>query len=174
MYTYIIAIFLSSWFVFSILNQFDNKFISFIKRFDFFHLIPSWKFFAPKPLIQSYHLYFRDKTSTGEISEWTHIPTTSARKLKHAIWNPGRRYHKLFLDSIKQLEKKTDELEKTPEAIQISTPYLLLLNLIIHAKHVPDVKYTQFMILTDQITEGAIDDALVMCSWFHEINNEQQ
>jgi hypothetical protein len=171
MYTYSVIIFLGSWFIFSILNQFDNKLIDFIKRFDFFHLIPSWKFFAPKPLIRSYQLYFRDKTSKEETCEWTQIPTTSVRKFRHVIWNPERRFHKLFLDAVKRLEMKIEKLEKTPEAIQISTPYLVLLNLIIHAKHLPDAQYTQFMILTNQTTDESIDDALVMCSWFHEINN---
>lgn len=135
----LIAVFVISiltlWLTLSVIFQFHPSFnpswFSAIVRHDLFGLLPRWTFFAPNPGTSDYHLLYRDQLEDGNLIGWVEIPMVEERKPFSFIWNPEKRSKKILLDVTMSLIEEKDRL-KGKNALMLSLPYLILLNVVVH------------------------------------------
>jgi hypothetical protein len=97
--------------------------------------VPQWNFFAPTPGVHDYHLFYRDQLASGDVGPWREAGTFARpRRLVDAIWNPDGRAVKAWLDLVPTLSLEAYALRDRPDAVQLTLPYLLLVN---YAAHLP-------------------------------------
>ena len=65
--------------------------------------LPNWRFFAPEPAQNDFHLLHRTLSSDGIESDWTETHHMTQRKLAHLVWFPGRRTDKGIFDATADL-----------------------------------------------------------------------
>jgi hypothetical protein len=142
---------LGLWLLLTMLYQFRRRPWRWLRRWDPFRLLPRWTFFAPHPGGTDLHLQYRDvdpATLKAEAGEWTEISLRVPRGLRAAVWHPGRRGRKVLLDAVRALFALAEEVE--PAALQITTPYLLLLQVVtapgVGAAEPAPGRYRQFRI----------------------------
>lgn len=122
-----------AWFLLSLAGQIWGR-DSNIRRMPIGRLIPDWRFFAPEPAVDDRVVIYRRK-SADEIGpvETVHFPR--ARALRW-IWNPQNRRHKAVLDLSDGVHRLADRLNDgqqsrdLPDALVLTEPYLVLLNLV--------------------------------------------
>jgi hypothetical protein len=128
---------LGVWFLISIPNQLTNRYGAWVSRFDPFGFVPKWTFFAPIPGTFDYRLIYRDLLADGTPGEWQEVDWCVKRRWTHVLWHPRRLTTKLIMDSISGLgqvvahmAKEGIDIERNPQGMIVSTPYVLLLNLV--------------------------------------------
>ena len=106
---YFLVTILAAWFLVSALAQvaaaetapdWVKSASGWFQSLDTFSLIPSWNFFAPNPGTTDYHLFYRDKLESDELSVWREIPIEKEPSLLKAIWNPHKRKSKVLSDVV--------------------------------------------------------------------------
>ena len=109
MFEYLLVLLLTIWFVASVVVQLNvwegappavHRNVRVIHTLDVLGAVPSWNFFAPNPGTTDYHLLYRDRLDSGEISDWREAPIDKESTLLKAIWNPGKRKSKVLADVI--------------------------------------------------------------------------
>lgn len=117
-----------------------------VTRLDVLGLLPEWRFFAPRPGRGDHHLLYRDSLDGASWGPWTELPFADGRRWHHAVWYPGRRSKKAFLDHLSMLQ--THVVATGGEAVEITVPYLALLGHVTSAPRggAPPA-LTQFLIL---------------------------
>ncbi len=176
---YFLGFFFSTWFVFTIIWQFDpfRKKPSIVRLFNTFNILPIWTFFAPRPGMSDTHLLYRDKDGSGELSEWKEIPVFEQRKFFHFIWNPLKRNNKLIVDALSQVksykmiqeEKSVDE-EVFQQHLTISKGYLVILSLVVSfPKCKADSVARQFIIADTTFLGGKRDFKPLLSSPYHQL-----
>lgn len=142
-------IFFSSWLIISIVNQLDGMVLRKVKYWDFFALIPSWKFFAPIPGIYDYYFLYRDKYSDNSLGFWKEFSLyENSNYWLRPFWNPEKRITKIIYDLVKALYSLSKYYKG--HEIMITAPYLCLLQFALEQ---PKSKLTvsrQFMIISVQ------------------------
>lgn len=145
----VLAAVFGTWFAMSFLSQDPTrKWDKVRKKFDpSGAFVPDFRFFAPNPGVHDYHVLVRDELPDGSTTNWAELGGPHTRKLHHSIWFTGRRAEKVVLDSVSGILEYTNDKENTPEGVQLTIPYLTILNHVTHqAPHHPDAKRTQFLI----------------------------
>jgi len=132
-----ILAFLGGWFLISIPNQFTNRLGAWVARINTYGFIPKWTFFAPIPGTFDYRLLYRDRFSDGAEGEWQEVDWCPKRRWLHALWHPRHFTTKLIVDSVNGfgeivnlMVKQGIDFERNPQTLMLSTPYVLLLNLV--------------------------------------------
>jgi hypothetical protein len=137
-----IRVFLSSlgwsgWFLISIPNQFTNRYGEWVQRRNAYGFIPGWTFFAPTPGTLDYRLVYRDVLDDGTMSVWEEVDWCRPRMWMDAVWHPRRYETKLVVDSINGLalvfaamKKEGVDVQKDQQGLLLSTPYVILLNVV--------------------------------------------
>lgn len=144
-----LAAVLGTWFVMSFLSQDPTRKWDVVRRkFDPSGMyVPDFRFFAPNPGVNDYHVLVRDELPDGSYTNWKEIGGPNVRTLPQAVWFAGRRVEKVVLDSVSGILEYTNDKERDVEGIQVSIPYLTILNYVTHhAPHHQDAKRTQFLI----------------------------
>jgi hypothetical protein len=114
----VIGVILAIWLIASIVAQFWTG----IRRFDFIGIIPSYRFFAPRPVSRDIQIYFR---GFGKENPGPWMPVWNAEKPWYCfIWNPAHRIQKTLYDIYEDLEP----YRESPQIWHTSLPYLVLLN----------------------------------------------
>jgi hypothetical protein len=167
----------SSWFVITILWQFDliREKVKFLYKLNFFNAIPIWTFFAPTPGITDTHIIYRDKFSTGEISDWKEIGLLEERKWYHFFWNPHKRKSKLVVDALSQIknlknknEQKQFDDSELQYRIKFSKGYLILLNLVMGFNKISENSISrQFIVVDSYLITGRRQPMPIFSSPFH-------
>ena len=163
------ALIFLSWFILTIINQFNYKWVQKVKKFDVFHLLPRWTFFAPNPGTSDYHFVFRLMDVNNNVSSFTEIPLYGNRNFLSAFWNSNKRVKKALADLVMDLNRQCVSKEINEENIKISFSYIALLNFLSNVPKSTNTKSIQFAILKSQ---GFIDDeipSLIICSEFHNV-----
>ena len=143
----ILAVFLAAWLGLCIATQFPQDVFQRMRRWDIFHLLPRWSFFAPRPLTSDYHFLYRDSLSDGTHTDWTELSFSPPRMaLLASLWNPEKRQAKEFCDLVSDLMQHQRVHDET--SIQLTVPYLMLLNYVTHLPRSADWTHTQFMIMS--------------------------
>lgn len=173
---------LAGWFVLSILGQIevaepDSRFQR-LRRRDWFGLIPVWTFFAPRPAWTDYHLLYRDRLADGDMTPWTEVVAVEPRRLRHAVWNPGKHSRKAVIDMVRTLTKELEQAKrradargeewKVPARIFTSLPYVAILHLVGNLPRLSGAECTQFLIMKRDAA-GPDDPGVMMLSALHQL-----
>jgi hypothetical protein len=65
--------------------------------------LPNWRFFAPNPAQNDFHILHRTLSQEGVESLWEDTHETTPRKLIHFVWFPDRRTDKGIFDAAADL-----------------------------------------------------------------------
>lgn len=172
------------WFMVSIIGQFHDKRVEFIRKYDIFGLIPLWTFFAPNPGHTDYHLLYRDKynNDSSTITPWKEIPLTTKRRKLDFLWNPSKRKTKVMSDAVHYLLNFIEiNLElKIPikiikSVIMVSTPYLILLSIVASQgkKEKKLIISRQFALAESFGFNSNQKPNLILCSAFHHLKSNK-
>lgn len=119
----LIIVLLAVWLIASILAQVRNSARLRSYWHDFGGLLPSYKFFAPKPITADYQILYRFIGEGDVAGEW--IPLFEAGKpVYRCLWNPKQRLTKATSDLVAVLYRYTDNSSN----VQTSRAYLLIVN----------------------------------------------
>jgi hypothetical protein len=154
------------WLLLTLLYQF-RPFSRVIGRYDVLRLLPRWTFFAPNPATWDWHVALRDRLQDGTYSEWVEVKVAGPRCALDAIWHPAKRARKILSDASQALVLMQARGE-CRRAIQLSLPYLLILNHCITQPASPQKNevYRQFaLVKTARRTNRKL--RLVFVSDFH-------
>ena len=92
------------WFSLSAISQMRLARTRWIRRFDFFGLVPAWNFFAPRPIVTDYFVSYRVWTDASTApSEWHRLQYPGRRRVLDGIFNSRRRSRKALWDCANSL-----------------------------------------------------------------------
>lgn len=107
-------------------------------------------FFAPEPSDVDYHLAFRDIAPNGHLGPWHSAPVPSKSPLG-LLWFPEKRDHESLMSAvggIASLQPVLADLDRDTDAlVQLSFPYLFLLNRAQQAAPLAADVRRQFMVV---------------------------
>ncbi|MEU8824759.1 hypothetical protein [Streptomyces sp. NPDC048636] len=160
---------LLSWFGLTVAQQFKKR-PRFLNTLDPANVsLPISTFFAPNPGSTDTHLLMRNRLADGSVSEWTEQPMTQTRAARQMVWHPGRRSEKAMLDIVTNLTAVLRE-ERRVEYVQMTVPYLSLLNFVTHhCAHVPDAAQVQFLLVSSAGCDEDEEPTTLLASAFHDI-----
>ncbi|MFF0292213.1 hypothetical protein ACFYST_03485 [Kitasatospora sp. NPDC004614] len=158
-----------SWLLATALCQAPSRVQNRLRKADVFGLIPRWHFFAPRPGTQDFVLVFRDQASSGSLSRWREAPRLPVSRLPLcALWNPGRRHTKAMIDiTVELMNLVVDDRNK--KEIELSVPYLALLNHISGLPRLDGECLTQFALVATQSSASTEPPEVVFVSSMHAI-----
>ncbi|NGO06518.1 hypothetical protein G5C60_02225 [Streptomyces sp. HC44] len=160
---------LTSWLGLTVAKQFRKTPQFMIKIDPINTAVPVTTFFAPNPGKTDIHLLTREKLDDGSMTQWSEHPLISPRSLRHMLWHPGRRVEKLLPDAVAELAQVVLE-EKRIEYIQLTIPYLSMLNFVTHqCRHPADARQVQFLIVESPGHAKGDDPRTLFASQFHEL-----
>lgn len=141
--------------------------IQWLKRYDYFAMIPVWTFFAPNPGTTDIHLLYRDKLTSGDVMRWREVPffTSPLR----AIWNPYKRLQKGLSDLGNELQDYAANHLEHPELILTHIGFIALLNFVSRQPHAPSTAFTQFVIARSYGRHSQTQAEVMFLSTFHRI-----
>lgn len=126
-----------------------------IGRVDRFALIPRWGFFAPTPGVHNFYLLYRVRFNEGTVGQWISVfGLDKFRSQWTAIWNPDRRTKKTVFDLAGILVRERADDEHARALIQLSIPYLLILNYISGLCAGSGVHAVQFLVM-ENLQDGS-------------------
>jgi len=119
-----------------------------VSRFDQFHLIPRWNFFAPNPGDKDYHLVVRHRCLDGRLTEWQNVPLYVPRPKLACLWHPQKRAAKVLNDAVQSIRFLYRHEGVSDSGLPFSLPYLLLLRTVCRlAPPADDATELQFAII---------------------------
>jgi hypothetical protein len=137
-----------AWWLLSIICQWKTHSIERIRAFDFLHLIPSCRFFAPRPSGRDYHLEYRLRDAAGREDRWRRMQLAGDRYWVTTLWHPDKRMRKGFGATVRYLlQYRTKWGDETARR---SLPYLRLLMLVDNQATALKGEAIQFRILSSQ------------------------
>jgi hypothetical protein len=101
----LVFLFYVLWGCLSLASQMKDEFKEKIKKIDRLRLIPNYKFFCPKPVRYDYHLYYKIGGPDSEEETWREIGMGDKNNFTCFIWNPQKRYRKIFYKCIKIMRR---------------------------------------------------------------------
>lgn len=119
-YDYLIITFLLIFLIASFFAQFkDAK----IRNYDYLGLLPSFRFFAPRPVTRDIRVFATGFDTNGNSSNWQEL-FAGERSWHSFFWNPQHRLRKTVID----LYADIDEYREAENIWHLSFPYLVILN----------------------------------------------
>jgi hypothetical protein len=110
--------------------------------------VPRWSFFAPTPGVHNFYLLYRIRFDDGTVGQWMSLCGLDRfRSQWAAIWNPDRRTKKTVFDLAAILVQERADDEHARALIQLSIPYLLILNYISGLSPRSGVNAVQFLVM---------------------------
>jgi hypothetical protein len=165
-----VCLWFMAWFAISVASQFSDRVCDRFPRMATLGLIPFWTFFAPRPGVHDLHLLYRDKLSDGGCGTTLYVPTIEGRRWYHAIWNPKKFHSKVVDDLAAALHVQFVEIQRNANNLRIltlSTPYLMLVNLVMRMPRPPGATARQFILALNSSCGPAPNRAILFVSEFH-------
>ncbi len=159
----------AAWLAISIVCQLSRKAENWLRDRDLFSLIPRWNFFAPNPSMQDFHLLYRDRYPDGSVGRWSEPPRMKPNPIVSAFWNPGRRYNKALFDVTQHLLRASETLASSPLRLQLTLPYVVLLNYVSGFPRWDGAIETQFLLMTSYGRQSPDKPTPVFVSALHQI-----
>ena len=159
---------LATWFAVTAVCQPISGLAAHIRSWDLLNLIPAWTFFAPNPGMHDLHLLYRDRLAGGHLTQWKEVPMARPALPLLPLWCPGRRHNKALLDVMKHLALEVGVHRDSPNVLQLSLPYLAVLNFISRLPREGDVTLTQFLLMRSVGASSAAPEAVFLSS-LHEL-----
>jgi hypothetical protein len=91
--------------------------------------LPNWRFFAPEPAQNDFHLLHRTLDIDENESLWQDTYTVTPRKASHFVWFPDRRTDKGLFDAVSEV---LPSLQKGQEFITAQPAYRSLESFVRH------------------------------------------
>ncbi|MEV0237970.1 hypothetical protein [Nonomuraea sp. NPDC050786] len=164
--------FLGAWFAAATIKQEPTRRLEWHRKIDPGGLLlPEWRFFAPHPGVHDNNVLYRDELEDGELTPWKEITSAVPRKIRHIFWLPEHRIDKVIFDLAGEVSNTIlDGKLESPEDIQLSLPYLFLLNHVTHNHpHHPRAIRTQFLIARSAGWDESEEPLIVFYSNLHPI-----
>lgn len=155
---------LAALFLLTVATQFDNRFSLFLRRRDFFGILPQWNFFAPTPGTVDYYLLFRDELADGSVTPWREIPLTADRRWHHWAWHPERRLKKALFDAVTHV---AIHVRSGLTDVRLTVAYLVLLNFVAEYPRLYRFEKTQFLVMMSSAEDADGEPSEVMLSELH-------
>lgn len=167
----VVGAFFGTWFLATFVSQDPRRKFEKIRNLDQTGaLIPDWRFFAPRPGMHDNHLLMRDELPDDSTTEWKEVMAPRDRTLMDALWFVGRRAEKTITDAASGLMQFTEANKDKKNEIQVTIPYLTLLNYVTHSiEHHPDAKRTQFLIATSDGYAEKEEPTMLFLSNLHPV-----
>jgi hypothetical protein len=119
-----------------------------ISRADRFGFVPRWSFFAPTPGVHNFYLLYRIQFDDGTVGQWMSLfGLERFRSPWTVIWNPNRRAKKAIFDLVSVLIRERADDEEARARVQLSIPYLLIINYISSLAPRGGVTAVQFLVM---------------------------
>ena len=138
-----------AWFVLSVVGQFLHPHDAWVRKGPISWVVPDWRFFAPEPLVEDHLVVYRSKSRTAEPGPLVTMALPSAGAMRW-LWNPEIRRQKALFDVTDGLHRSADALidregqTEFPDALVLTEPYLVLLNLVSVRRPQPSEELVQF------------------------------
>lgn len=132
-------------------------------------LLRQYRLFAPRPQRSDLHLLVRDVAADGTPGPCRQIPLTPLRRWRHLLWNPDKRRWLPLVPMHMELATASTVLGNDRAAVQLSTPYLILLDLVCTGTG-PEVAARQFLLVERFGHAPARDPVVVFCSAVHRVD----
>jgi hypothetical protein len=111
-------------------------------------VIPSWAFFAPRPVNSDCALLYRDRYDSGTVGLWTEVrELTTARTWLTVVWHPDSRPKKALSDAVSHVARLVRDSDARPDVLVLHAPYLLLLNYVTSLERAAGVTGRQFAVV---------------------------
>ena len=163
------SVFMIIWFALTCLRQVSSRLSDLLSSWDIVGVLPVWKFFAPNPNGLDFHLLHRDQSMDGVIQDWVEYSVPYERDWRSSIWNPDRRLRKSVLDISHHLSTFVSR-DAGAATIQVSIPYLLLLNYVsCLPRSSGTAQTTQFSILASSHEGFDSPPQVLFASGFHSL-----
>jgi hypothetical protein len=171
MFLLVVLTFYLGWILLTCMNQHSFMSDTWVQKYDIFHLVPIWTFFAPNPGVSDYNLLFRVKKADGSISGFQEVPLRSEKKIAMALFNPNRRLQKALHDHARAIIMNVDDCitEQTKANIKLTFSYISILNFCSKLARKPDAYAVQFMIIETFGYNELTEPRLILNSEFHRI-----
>jgi hypothetical protein len=157
----IILVVLFVWLILSIGAQFKG---GKLRASDFLSLLPSFRFFAPRPVTRDIVIYAHALDENGRQTVWKEL-FYETKKWYCFLWNPKHKLRKAVVDLYSEL----DDFREADKIWHVTFPYLIILHAS-NALFEDDPHYTkvQFMITCFAGYEEEVHD-IIFLSNIHEI-----
>jgi len=143
----------------------------FLRRRTPLGLLRQYRLFAPAPVRTDFHLVVRDYDCNGVPRPCREIPMTPLRQWRQALWYPEKRRWLPLRPLLVELTAVGATLEDCPVAIELTTPYLVLLGVVSAEPADPDVRARQFLIVECFGHEPEEAPAVIFCSAVHRLEH---
>ncbi len=133
--------------------------------------LPNWRFFAPEPAQNDFHVLHRTLNASNEESDWVETHQTSSRSLTHLVWFPGRRTDKGIFDVTADL---LGTIPFGQDAVLASPAYRTLSAFVL--RHIRDASAEpiagyQFMLASSAGYDDTIEPEEILISPFIPLEN---
>jgi hypothetical protein len=113
-------------FLASVIHQLRLGAWSRIDRYDAFHLLPRYSFFAPHPARHDTHVVYRDRIK-GIDGPWLQLQPSHIDRRWRWVWNPNRYQRKAVSDLANAILADARQSADCPRVVLLSSPYVSLL-----------------------------------------------
>jgi hypothetical protein len=138
----------------------------FIRKHDFFQLVPEWRFFAPRPAQGDFYLLYQDTFDDGRCTNWTEVRPHIERSWSNVLWNPGKRERKALFDVVNLLSLRASVRDK---GLECSIVYLTLLNHISSLPRSLSPAFTRFLVMQSHGALPRTQPEVMFISGLHEL-----
>lgn len=166
---YFLLGFFGLWFIITALCQLPISLSRRIQEVDILNIIPRWNFFAPTPGTYDVHVLFRDRLPDGSLSRWREVPRSIPPRFINPLWNPGRRHNKAVFDATRHLADQASHYRETPELVQLSLPYIVILNFVSSLPRPYQACQTQFLLMRSFDRASFNEPSLIFLSSLHSL-----
>lgn len=167
--TIFLIVLFGAWWVLSAVAQLPTAFSSWLQSLDVVNVIPRWNFFAPSPGTYDVHVLYRDRLQDGSVTDWHEIPAEVPPRFINPLWNPGRRHNKAVFDVTRHIADYASTHEGETLQIQMSMPYLVLLNFVSKLPRVYGARETQFLLMRSYFQAEFDEPVPIFWSSFHRL-----
>lgn len=141
----VVAFLLVVWLILTVASQFRSSFTARLNRWDKFHLLPRYTFFAPRPGCTDYFLVYRDVDKAGRAGDWIELITPEDITAVQSLWHPRKRLSKALCDIVASLSQLGGS--GAPSSVNLTLPYLIVLNRVMEQpQRLPSACAREFLI----------------------------
>ena len=128
-----------------------------------------YRLFSPIPGRSDLHLVVRDHDVDGAPRPCREVPMMPRRHWSQVLWNPQKRRWLPVRPLLVDLVRFGAALEDRPVAIELTTPYLVLLGVVSAEPADDDVRARQFLIVERYGHEPEESPRVLFCSAVHRL-----
>lgn len=168
--TWFVLLVYAVWFGLSLLTQrYGLRLRRWIRRFDFFRVLPTWQLFRSLPLHTA--LVWRDQFHDQTIGAWQTVSMVPQATWMAPLWNPQSfRPHLLYTFAI-DVAGAAQAVPGGIQTIETGFAYRALWHYIVHLPRAPETAARQFKVMVSYDDDVATPSRAVYISAFHPLSS---